>query len=315
MMKLFWICILASVTAGCATRALDKSDTFVSRANPRATNEIQKDLDDWMQSRPSDDQLESQFGDDIRKLRDAFSRPLGKRDKFYEFNQPATAAAKFLASVLPRLPQTDGTSDVYPGKYSLSRADAACLAIPGSNAAQSVLKQARTKLSSVVPEEVAEGYGMRITLEVLDLIRAAGIDPPVAWEKTQYHASSVGQRPPASAFHRDGGYMAVTLTLTGFGTEVVTNPEINPRTAWRDAGTKDWRRTRTGRYVFFAALDFGREGLQPIKDPDDPAESTDSVSHRATQTDRHDRRTWVVRLRKIEQSEDWRERCLAPRPQ
>ena len=159
------------------------------------------------------------------------------------------------------------------------------------------------------------GFGMRITLEVLDLIRAAGLEPMVTWKVTLYNASAVGQRPSANSFHRDDGYMAATLTLTGFGTDVVTNPDINPRTVWRDAGTEDWRRTRTGRYVFFAALDFGREGLQPIKDPDDPAESTDSVSHRATQTDRQDRRTWVVRLGKLDQSEGWRQRCLSSPPQ
>jgi hypothetical protein len=146
---------------------------------------------------------------------------------------------------------------------------------------------------------------MRITLEALDLMNAALSDYKVYWSVTQYHVTQAGKSPFVGAFHEDGGFLAAVLTLTGFGTDLLTDPEIAPNLAWRDAASNDVRRSRTGRFVFFAGGDFG-------KSPGRLRESaSDAVVHRASQASHQSRNTWIVRMDKLDDPEKARNDCLS----
>lgn len=293
-----FICLLVCVftVLSCRSRPSDKVQSDDRPSFERQALDAAA-LEAWMSYRPSQQEMRQLFPDDLIGLGEMLSRELGRRDKFYEFQKPSSAAGRFFGDVLAKLKTQNSKQKTILISEVLKKQDFRCLSFRDSAVSRYFLAEARAKMASPNPLDVAVGYGMRITLEVLDLVNAAHSPTMVQWRTSQYHHSPVDDMPMASEFHTDGGYLAATVTLSGFGTDYVVNPNLEPKAAGKNAKSQDIRRTRTGRYVVFAAMDYGRPA-GPSRDVSD--EPRDAVIHRASTTRQQDRHTWVVRMQKVE---------------
>jgi hypothetical protein len=295
------LCLAIAIGAvGCATQRFVQSESM-------ATGDAV--LENWLFERQPGEILKAYYKKDLDRLSQAFestNATKAGRIHHYALSARSFAADKLFSKVYARLLDSpDATEKANGGSLHYFNGISPCLVFPNSPTALRLLGGLRKKYEQSRQEEasattrlvLAETLATKVGLEALDVFNLASGEPKVWLERLQVHVARAGSEREKSDWHDDGGYVAATLALAGKGTEYILESQTENKLEIADHEPRS--AAPTGRFLFFAAKEFGQgEARERL-----------ATWHRASNDVRQDRILIVARFKPFRDVAESARRC------